>query len=40
MTITQVVASGALRVAAPATRLTPGFERLFATSVGVIVLPL
>jgi hypothetical protein len=38
MTNTHVVVP--LRVAAPATRMTPGFERLFAASVGVIVLPL
>ena len=41
MTNTHVVARVPLRAAAaPATRMTPGFERLFAASVGVIVLPL
>ena len=40
MTITDVVARSPLRVAAPATGMTRGFERLFAVSVGVVVLPL
>jgi predicted MFS family arabinose efflux permease len=40
MTITDFVARSPLRVAAPATGMTRGFERLFAVSVGVVVLPL
>jgi MFS family permease len=40
MTNTDVVARVPLRVVAPVTTMTPGFERLFAASVGVIVLPL
>jgi hypothetical protein len=40
MTNTDVVARVPLRVGAPVTTMTPGFERLFAASVGVIVLPL
>jgi len=40
MTITDVVARSPLRVAAPATGMTRGFERLFAVSVGLVALPL
>jgi len=40
MTDTYVVARVPLRVVAPVTTMTLGFERLFAASVGVIVLPL
>jgi len=40
MTNTDVAARVPLRVVAPVTTMTPGFERLFAASVGVIVLPL
>jgi hypothetical protein len=38
--VARVMGRVPLRVAAPATTMTPGLERLFAASVGVIVLPL